>query len=169
MQASEDARMYEQMSKVSQWVNYYTTVNHRFPESGDEMKAAKEELNQLIPNPPYNPHSMRLAPGLDADPLFAQPEHASVVGVEDSDTGTTLNRVNLIIDLSLTELEIQGWRTDPPVDWQMAPGTVTVISNQQSIFVIWGAGADGLPLRDQYSHRVLMIIGRYHGLYDTQE
>ena len=169
MQASEDARMYDQMNRISQWINYTTTVNHRFPEYGDEMKDAKEQLNQLIPNPPYKPRSMRLAPGLDADTLFAQPEHASVPGVEDPYTGTSLDRINISIDLSLTELEIQGWRTDPPDEWQAAPGTISIISNQQSVWVIWGAGADGLPLRDQYNKRVLMIIGRYHGLYDTQE
>jgi hypothetical protein len=169
MRASEDARMYDQMTKISQWVNMYCMLNHRFPEEGDEMKGAKEQLNQLIPLAPYNPRSIRLAPGLDADPLYAQPELGPVTGELNSDTGTTLDRVHLIFDPSLTELEIQGWRSDPPVDWQEPPGTITAISNNQSIFVIWGAGADGLPLRDQYSKRTLMIIGRYAMLYDTQE
>jgi hypothetical protein len=169
MRASEDARMYDQMSRVSQWVNMYCMLNHRFPEEGDEMKSAKEQLNQLIPNPPYSPSSLRLAPGLDADPQYAQQEAAPGMGVENLDTGTTLDRVHLIFDPSLSELEIQGWRTDPPSDWQEPPGTVTAISNNQSIFVIWGAGADGLPIRDQYSKRILMIIGRYAMLYDTQE
>lgn len=169
MRASEDARMFDQMKKVSDYLNYQTTVNHRFPEYGDEMKLMKERLNQLVPNPPYDPHALRLQPGLDADPLYAQPDNYGTPSSDNPDTGTTLDRINLSLDLSMTELEIQGWCDDPPYEWRAAPGTISAISNQQNLYIVWGAGADGLPLRDPYSKRVLMIIERFHGLYDTQD
>lgn len=167
--ASEDARLLDQMNRVSQSLTMYCMINHRFPEAGDEMNDEKNQLNQLVPNPPYSPHSMRLAQGLDANPLFAQQEMPDVPGVENSDTGSTLDRIRLVFDPSLSELEVQEWRTDPPVDWREPPGTITAISNNQSLFIVWGAGADGLPLRDQFSKQVMFLIGRYHMLYDTAD
>ena len=159
--ASEDARMFDQMTRVSQWVDSYCVLNRRFPEEGEEMKASVQQINLLIPNSPYNPQSIKLMSGLDYDPLNAASDYP--------DNGATPNRVRLVLDLSLTELEVENWRTDPPVDWQEAPGTITAISNQTNIFVVWGAGADGLPLRDQYNKQVLLLIGRCRMLYDAQE
>jgi hypothetical protein len=79
-----------------------------------------------------------------------------------------LNRIKLTIDNSLSEIEAQQWLTQPPDDWQAPPGTISLIGNQQNMYVLWGAGRDGRPLRDPLSHRVQLIIGRF-AMLNNQE
>lgn len=164
-----DDRLYSQMNKVASWMEQYCKLNHRAPEQGEETADALRQMNQLIPNPAYNAQSIRLTPGLDADPQYIQPLDAPLTVMPDDGSGITLNRVTLTFDGSLSDLEIQEWRDNPPYEWQAAPGTIAVITNNQSLFLVWGADSTGLPLRDPASHRVVMIIGRYAMLYDTQE
>ena len=162
-------RMYQQMNRVATWLNQYCVWNHRFPEQGDEMTWAKEQLNQLIPNPPYDPGALRLTPGFDADPNYSSPANSPEYEMPQPGSPESLDRIRLIFDPSLTELMVQSWRTDPPSEWQAVPGTISAISNNQNLFVIWGAGANGLPLRDPSTNRVIMIIGRYNMLYENQQ
>ncbi len=165
----DDQRMYEQMNRVANWLNQYCVWNHRFPEYGDEMNWAKEQINQLIPNPPYDTGAVRLSSGLDADPQYDQPSDSPQYEMPTPGSPESLNRVQLVFDPSLTEQQVQNWRTDPPDEWQAAPGTITAISNNQNLFVLWGAGINGMPLKDPTTNRVIMIIGRYNMLYETQE
>ncbi len=162
-----DNRLYDQMNRVATWLNQYCVWNHRFPEQGDEMAWAKEQLNQLVPNPPYDTASLRLASGLDADPNYYQPNTAPEYVMPSGGSSVNLNRISLQFDPGLSELEIQNWRTDPPSEWQAAPGTISAISNNQNLFMIWGAGANGLPIKDPSTNRVIMIIGRYNMLYES--
>jgi hypothetical protein len=165
----DDNRMYEQMNRVATWLNQYCVWNHRFPEQGDEMTWAKEQLNQLVPNPPYDTGALRLTSGFDADPNYSQPSTAPEYVMPNPGSPQNLNRIQLIFDPSLAELTVQSWRTDPPSEWQAAPGTISCISNNQNLFVIWGASLNGLPMRDPSTNRVIMIIGRYNMLYQNSE
>jgi hypothetical protein len=173
----EDYRMFDDMRRVSNWMNQYCIWNHRFPEQGDEFRAAKAQMNQLAPNNPYVNNRLILSRGLDADPEYAgnaesAPSYTSdyqkaPVYVPD-DQAANLHRVKLEINNSLTEIEIQQWQTEPPDEWNETPGTITILSNQQNLYCVWGAGADGKPLRDPLSGQVQLIIGRY-ALLNYQE
>jgi hypothetical protein len=165
----DDQRMYEQMNRVASWLSQYCTWNHRFPEYGDEMTWAKQQINQIVPNPPYQTGSIRMASGLDADPEYNQPADSPEYISPPPGSPESLNRIQLNFDPSLSEQQVQNWRTDPPDEWQAAPGTITAISNNQNLFVIWGAGIDGQPIKDPTTKRVIMVIGRYNMLYETQE
>jgi hypothetical protein len=173
----EDNRMFTDMSRVSNWVNQYCIWNHRFPEQGDEFRDAKAQLNQLVPNNPYINSKLYLSQGLDADPVYAGNADVSPNSNTDyqktpfyvpSDQAANLHRIQLVIDGSLSELEIQQWQTEPPDEWNAPAGTITVISNQQNLFCIWGAGLNGKPIRDPLSRQVQIIIGRY-ALLNFQE
>jgi hypothetical protein len=165
----EDGTMFSDMRKVSNWINQYCIWNHRFPEQGDEMREAKAQLNQLIPNNPYINNKLYLSQGLDADPVYADPsieptyssDYQKVPVYAPSDQAANFKRVKLVMDPSLTEIEIQEWERNPPDEWSADPGTVTVISNQQNLYVVWGAGYNGKPLRNPLSRVTDLIIGRY--------
>ena len=178
----EDYRMFSDMRRVAQWMDQYCLWNNRFPEYGDEMTQAQQQLNQLSPNDPYSQNGFTLGRGLDADPSCGtnfnyenfsndnqnmadvyQPEYPTP-----DDQNANLNRIRLSIDNSLSEEEAQQWITNPPDDWQQPPGTISIIGNQSNMYVLWGAGADGRPLRDPLSHHVQLIIGRFR-MENSQE
>lgn len=165
----EDDRLFMDMRRVSDWLNQYCVWNHRFPEQGDQMRQAKAQLNQLTPNNPYANDKLTLSQGLDADPEYGDPNTAPTNALDyqqaswpvPSDQAADYQRIQLQIDPSLTELELQQYQTDPPDEWTAAPGTISCISNQQNLFCVWGAGRDGRPIRDPLSHRVQIVVGRY--------
>ena len=116
---------------------------------------------------------MQLMAGLDAEPSYADPnnspgsydtppemqgaalqESTSAQSVNenddsgsiDTDTAANLNRVWLTYDPSLNENMAQEYLTDPPDDWTGQPGTINVVSNNQNLIIVWGAGANGKPI-----------------------
>jgi hypothetical protein len=78
-----------------------------------------------------------------------------------ADSKIDSDRIVFVRDFGLTVLEVDQYSADPPVDWRAKPGTITVITNDQYLFIIWGAGADGKPLRDFGSKRVRFAVGNY--------
>lgn len=164
---AQDDRLYDQIYKVARWFDQYCSWNHRFPEVGDETADATQQLNDLVPNNPYDALDLGLTPGLDVDPNSPSydDEESIPAAYSYSDVAAKNNRINLKLDPSLTELQIQEYQINPPLDWQAPPGTITAISNQQNLFVVWGANRRGLPLRDSASGRVIFVIGRYRLLY----
>jgi len=168
--AEDDMRLYEQMVKVSNWIAQYCVWNHRFPEEGDQMEDAKRQLNQLVPNIPYQTGELQLAEGLDADPEYATPVDSPEETFQPTPVAATMDRIQIqSSDLSLTDADIQEYLKHPPEEWNAPPGTITAISNQQNVYVLWAANYKGLPLRDPDSGRVRLIIGHFSLLNDTEE
>lgn len=187
-----DAELYEQMERVSRWMDQYATWNQKFPDAGDETNWARQQMNELVPNNPYAGAKLQLMAGLDANPEYADPTNspgsydtppqmqgaalqestsANQVnenpdgGAVDTDTAADLNRVWLTYDPSLNENMAQEYLTDPPDDWSGNPGSINVVSNNQNLIVIWGAGANGKPIKFPGSNKTRLIIGRYKLLY----
>lgn len=163
-------QLYQQMVTVSSWLDQYLTWNHRWPEVGDETAWAQEQLNQQVPNNPYTRDKVQLIAGLDADPSYVSadddptdpdPSPRLTPSGDVPGTAANLNHVILKIDTSLTALDVQQYLWDPPLEWTAPPGTITVISNFRDMFVIWGAGADGKPLRDMATNKVKLLEGNY--------
>ena len=187
-----DSELYEQMERVSRWMDQYATWNQKFPDPGDETNWARQQMNALVPNNPYSGDKLQLMAGLDAEPQYADPSNspdsygvspgmssaalqestsANQVneneddGQVDTDTSADLNRVWLTYDPSLNENMAQEYLTQPPQDWSGNPGSINVVSNNQNLIVIWGAGANGRPIRFPGSTKTRLIIGRYKLLY----
>ena len=165
----EDGRLYDQMGRCSRWLNDYLVFNQHFPEYGAEMTFVKQQLNQLTPNSPYTSNTLRLAHGIDTEPEYSNSEISPVEGDIDPNVAATGDRIELVFDPSLTELEVENWKTDPPYEWSAPAGTITAISNNQNLYIIWGAGADGKPLKDPSNHSMLMYVGHYNMLYENQQ
>lgn len=166
----EDIRLYNQMSRVSDWLAQYCTWNHRFPEGLEQVTFAKQQLNQVVPNIPYQSGQLQLAQGLDAESDYANPVEAPVDSPQPVPVAASMDRINIVAnDLSLTDNDIQQFQTQPPQEWFAPPGTITALSNQTTTYIVWGAGRDGLPIRDPDTGRVRIIIGHYGMLYDKEE
>jgi hypothetical protein len=158
--AINDGQMFDQMRQVANWVDNWVVWNHRFPEIGDETTYALQQLNELIPNNPYIAGSAYMVSGETVDNAYlVQEGEPQTPPMADSKIDS--DRIVFVRDFGLTVPEIDQYSVDPPVDWRAKPGTVTVITNDQYLFIIWGAGADGKPLRDFGSKRVRFAVGNY--------
>ncbi len=166
----QDNRLYNQMTKVSDWCAQYCTWNHRFPEGGEQVAFAKQQLNDLVPNIPYDSGDLQLAQGLDNEAQYASPTGAPVEQPQPVPVAASMDRIQIqAADLSLTNNDIQQYLTQPPQEWNAAPGTITAISNQTTTYIVWGAGRDGLPIRDPDTGKVRIIVGHFGLLYDNEE
>ncbi|HEY9676473.1 MAG TPA: hypothetical protein V6C76_00625 [Drouetiella sp.] len=168
--SQQDNRLFNQMTKVSDWFAQYCTWNHRFPEGWEQVNFAKQQLNQLVPNIPYDSGDLQLSQGLDAEADFANPTKTSMDAPQPIQVAASMDRIQINpADLSMTGNDILQYRTQPPLEWNAPPGTITAISNQSTTFLIWGAGSDGLPIRDPDTGRVRLIVGHYGQLFDNEE
>lgn len=156
-----DSRLYSQMKTVGNWVDNWIMYNHRFPEQGDEQASATNQLNMLVPNNPYQAGNLSAVAGPDVNETLAETNEYAAPQPVAGETWTGNDRVRLQLDWSLSVGEIEEFSKEPPLTWQAAPGTITVSSNNQYLFVIWGAGADGKPIRDPLTNRVRMVIANY--------
>jgi len=170
--SEQDLTMYQQMSQVINWLNQYCVWNHHWPEPVDETNQAINQLCELVPNNPYKWKSkVQEAQGQSTDPDYLylnqpmnQPTDASTGFEGDSmDPGTSFEalgnkRIKLVFNPSLTVAEVQSWETDPPQEWEDEPGTITGISNSQNLIVVWGAGADGKPLKVPGSRKTRIFV-----------
>lgn len=171
-QSEQDLTMYQQMSQVINWLNQYCVWNHHWPEPIEETNQAVNQLCELVPNNPYKWKSkVQEAQGQSTDPDYLylnqpmnQPTDASTGFEGDSmDPGTSFEalgnkRIKLVFNPSLTVAEVKSWETDPPQEWEDEPGTITGISNSQNLIVVWGAGADGKPLKVPGSRKTRIFV-----------
>lgn len=144
--SSVDEEMRRQMRECARYLLRYGLRNNgRFPGYGnDEMFSVQTQLNDLVPNNPYE---------------YSQ--HPTGWGASWSDAPSTqqLNRIRLSMDLSLTGDVIDNWAGTPPANWQAPPGTITCSGNGQGLFMVWGAGKDGKPIRNPANGRIFIITG----------
>ena len=92
--AQEDNRLFNQMTKVSDWLAQYCTWNHRFPEGWEQVAFAKQQLNQLVPNIPYQSGSLQLAQGLDDQSTYATPDQSPVDTPQPVPVAANMDRIH---------------------------------------------------------------------------
>jgi len=158
--AVNDGQLFDQMRQVASWVDNWVVMNHRFPEIGDETTYALQQLNELVPNNPYRAGSAYMVSGESVDNAYLNQEGEQATPPM-ADSKVDGDRVVFVRDYGLTVPEIDQYSAEPPVDWRAKPGTITVITNDQYLFIVWGAGYDGKPLRDFGSKRVRFAVGNY--------
>jgi hypothetical protein len=148
-----DDEMRRQMRNVSRYLQLYGIRNGgRFPGfQNDEMQAARVQLTELVPNNPYSFNSQ----------VFAEPW-------SEDQAAQHVGRIRLQMDLSLTRGIVDNWSTNPPNDWYAAPGTITAIGNNQGLFIVWGAGQDGRPVKNPSSGRTMIMSGTTSGTVNDQ-
>lgn len=155
-----------EMDKVAGWLDQYCVWNHHFPEEGDEFEDAKRQLNMLIPNNPYKYGATELPQGRDLDPTYDTLENIpSPFTFAAGSFAADGDRIKLEIDPGLNLAAIPEWKKNPPMEWSAPPGTVTCISNNNDVFIVWAAGMDGRPIREPYSRQIRLVQGNYNLLY----
>lgn len=186
--AQLDGQLRQQMDRVSSWLTEFGTRNQgRFPgvETGDAgglKRQATVQLTELVGNNPYGDQPLAgaragelngLGPGLsyfynaNGSPVTGSPiasdEWTSEITAEQA------GRINLQMDYSLTQGQIESYQNDPPDSWEAAPGTITAVGNGQGFFMVWAAGHDGKPITDSpASKRPYIIAQRTTGTVDDQ-
>ncbi|MBI4532497.1 MAG: hypothetical protein HY711_01010 [Candidatus Melainabacteria bacterium] len=120
--------LYETMLKVSSSIKQYCSKHRHCPEAGDEVEALTARLRELMPNNPYTPG------------------------------GSEAIKVKLSFEESLNEPLLAQYQDKPPSHWTAPVGTISVvISNSNNLFVIWGAGMDGRPIRHPTTQHVTLV------------
>lgn len=165
MVSRADNAMRREMQNVASWLQEFSMRNqNRFPGqyigSGDLGRAAEVQLTELVGPNPYASASgyvqaqglNGLSPGLaayynsDGTPVSNSPlandEWTSEIDANNA------HRIQLLLDSGASDGEIASDRSDPPLSWQAAPGTITACGNGQGFIYVWGAGIDGKPLKD---------------------
>jgi len=142
-----------QMKRIASYMEQYSVQNNSFYDQ-EMIKAAIVQLNQLVPNNPYS-HNYMTAPD---DELTDQNEPMDNGG----QNLTLQNRVSLIVDESLSDLQAEEYRSNPPDEWNGPPGAITVITNNRNMFIVFGDGLDGHPIKDPDTGRYAVLFGHYH-------
>lgn len=142
-----------QMRRVSSYMEQYSVQNNGFYDQ-EMINATIVQLNQLVSNNPYSRGDMT-APD---DELFDQTQAMDNGGQEISQN----KRVNLIVDESMTDLQAEEYRSNPPDEWNGPPGAITVITNNRNMFLVYGDGRDGHPIKNPDTGRCAVIFGHYH-------
>lgn len=169
-----DAMMAKQVREVASWMQNYCASNVYFPRGGDEQNWVKGQLTELIPFNPYDPNSLNQA---ESGVPIAAPLVGSGPGGEifsyDEQTNEQIaqqdDRIHIEVEYGMTLEQAKEWQTNPPDDWQADAGTITILSTNQGLnqnspydfFLVWGAGANGRPIRDPFTKRVVMVQGRW--------
>lgn len=170
-----DNELFRQMQSVSDWMNNFVVMNHRFPEQyiggedpynmtfgqADQMTIAMQQMNMLIPNNPYVNGGIYMQPGEDVA-AGLQNSDDSPVTVMPSNSKFNQNRIKIIYDRSLNPTGVAELALHPPDEWTASPGTVCFVTDSLYYFIVWGAGADGKPIRDPVSGNARLVLGNYN-------
>lgn len=165
------SEMRRQMRAVARYLQLYGIRNgSRFPGlQNDETNAARVQLTELVPNNPYGFATTFSAMAYGGLPV-AEQTGSPLWGDQWTQelAAQQLDRIRLEMDFSLTPAIIDNYTVNPPQQWVAPPGTITAIGNNQGLFLVWGAGQDGLPIRNPINGRVLIITGSTSGTVSDQ-
>ncbi|MBX9772096.1 MAG: hypothetical protein K2X29_12035 [Candidatus Obscuribacterales bacterium] len=169
-----DAMMTKQVREVASWMQNYCSSNVFFPRVGDEQNWVRSQLTELVPYNPYDPNSLNQAEsGVPiAAPLTGSGPGGEILSYDEQANEMIAqqdNRIQIQVDYSMTLEQARQYETNPPDDWQADAGTITIVSTNQGMnqnsptdfFIVWGAGANGRPIRDPFTKRVLFVQGRW--------
>lgn len=168
-----DFQLYLQMQKVDNWLTQYCVWNHHWPEYIEEANGVINQLAELVPNNPYQPGQLQESKGRSTDPdyrynwqplnQFYNGEAAS--GFEPGNFAPVNSyeaygrkKIKIFYNPSLTAEQVRVWEKEPPDSWREPAGTITGISNGQNLIVVWGAGANGRPIKVPGSKKKIRIF-----------
>lgn len=158
--SAAEAKLNREIHAVGSWLQNYCQMNYKFPVQPNDVRYAK---SQLIDVAPVNPFTE------DYDDIS---NSTSVPGAGTADARISPQdeqRFQLSVDYGLSNYMLGEWAHHTPDYWQAEPGTITAISNDKNMFVVWGAGADGRPIRDDITGHAVLVVGRWRGSWTQDE
>lgn len=133
LQKKADSELYGDMTSVADW------VENLMREDGSHAETSAngtEKISDFRINAPPNPYKLNLA-NSDVNPKVT---------------------VHFSHQAGLTDFQVRQYMKKPPESWKQSPGTVTVISNGENMFLIWGAGADGRPIMNYKTGETRVVV-----------
>ncbi len=143
----DQAELLEKMQTIASEFKKYRAANGQFPEQGSMTDALEQKLRVIAGVNPYADFPFSTAAD---DPQFAAVHGEPNVDPQDID-------VKINVDLGLSNMGIEQFRTSVPDNWLAMPGTITIIHNTENLFIVWGAGVDGRPIHDGASGNYAVI------------
>ena len=134
-----DNQLYKYMQMVANGMEHFYVRNGHYPEPGPEQERLLRLLTKQAKGNPYDPK------------------------VYDAATTQKIGEIEKIKVLFLVdglmdrEFAKQARTTFPP-SWKADPGTIVVISNGSNKFMVWGAGADRQPIKDEATGKMRTIF-----------
>lgn len=65
--------------------------------------------------------------------------------------------VRFLMSAGLNDSKRCQWEKSVPLDWKAEPGTVTVIMDSHNFVLLWGAGAERNPIRNDKSNKYALV------------
>lgn len=119
-----DQKLIDQTEDCADWMVRFKSHLDHFPEPGHEQNRALDYLqNKMLKTNPF--------PEPNSRDYNRQP------------------RIKFVLESRLSQTLRETWEKKPPENWKEPPGTITIITNNEKCVLIWGAGADGLPIFDE--------------------
>jgi hypothetical protein len=150
-----DHILHRQIRSVASFLQNYCTMNYKFPRQLDDLRYVKSQLAELAPGNPFL--------GNDTAAPMSVETIANVGTAGAQLSASDDQRFQLQMDYSLSNYMLKEWATHSPDGWQAPPGTITALSNDRNMFVVWGAGADGRPIQDELTGEPVLVVGRWVG------
>ncbi len=139
--AEADNLLWSQMQRTASLLEkFYRQAGH-LPEAGREQEAFRALILSKAPLNPYHPKVI-----INGSKPFEKPLD-----------------VQFVTDGSLSETLIRQASLKPPDSWHAEPGTISVITNGNSLFLIWGASADQYPMRSFVTEKPKYIVRDFSG------
>ncbi|HEY9868894.1 MAG TPA: hypothetical protein V6D08_06990 [Candidatus Obscuribacterales bacterium] len=159
--AIADRQLHGQIRSVARWLENYCTMNYKFPRDLDDVRYAKSQLVEVAPHNPFIGGDEEAGASVETIP------NVGTAGAQLSPADD--QRIQLQIDYGLSNYMLKEWTAHPPDGWEAPPGTITAVSNDRNMFVVWGAGADGRPIRDDITGQPVLVVGRWVGSQTSDE
>jgi hypothetical protein len=126
-----DKKLIDNMERIADWLVQFRLRFGHFPYVGVEQDNATNYLQKK----------------------FMKPNPYTVTGVVSTEESKTLCPLRFVHDIGLIDAYRQDWEKKVPSDWKADPGSITIIINECNNVVIWGAGADHLPILDSKNNK----------------
>lgn len=140
-----DDKLYDNMELLSSWMQDYKRQTGRFPEAGSDQYNAEQFFRRFLKANPY-PSTL----------------------MQTKDAGSVC-KVRFEYNSQINDQLIDQWRSKAPATWRALPGTIVITTNAENKVLIWGAGADQLPIIDNKTGKVRMVVceAYYHPQSDA--
>jgi hypothetical protein len=124
-----DHEMYAQMQVAANRLEQFYFRNGHFPETTEERAAFRELLGKNIIGNPYKPE------------ITDQIEHRRL-------TAPYTVAIYWMQDSALKRGDFRRLLQQPDPSWLGEPGTLFILTNTRSTYLVFGTSADRLPVRD---------------------
>jgi hypothetical protein len=128
-----NAAMFDGMTKVATRFAEICRKLRRFPNDYQEYVEVRDVLQKIVPVNPYS----------KSDVLAKQLAQLS------PNTFGKAQSVAILADSGLDAERIDHLRQAPDESWLAYPGSIGILHNRKNLFIVWGAGIDGKPLKDK--------------------